>query len=293
LVLFLLVISYSPELTTNLKENDVIKNLNVFQMLLFIGVALLFSTSVYASETSKELLLESEIQWSPLNPARGDKSPQAGQLWGDRKTEGPSGFLVKFVDGFSSPPHIHNVTYKGVVISGHVHNDDPEAANMWMPAGSFWTQPAGEAHITSAKGNVNIAYIEIEDGPYLVKHSHEQFDNGERPVNIDPSNLVWLDEANTNWISDNGAEITHLWGDLKEGQLNGSFIKLPEGFSGSIQNKGTDFRAIVISGQITYQDTPLNVGSYFGSAEPKAHKLSTAQEAFIYVRTNGRYKITN
>ncbi|MEM9052957.1 MAG: DUF4437 domain-containing protein, partial [Bacteroidota bacterium] len=101
---------------------------------------------------TNRVLLSSEIIWQKLNPARGDASPQAGTLWGDRKGEVSTGFLAKFVDGFSSPPHIHNVTYRAVVISGLVHNDDPEAENMWMPPGSFWTQPAGETHITSAQG---------------------------------------------------------------------------------------------------------------------------------------------
>lgn len=116
---------------------------------------------------TKELLLFSDIEWSPLNPARGDNSPLAGNIWGDRTKEGATGFLVQFKKGFSSPPHIHNVTYRGIVLSGEVHNDDPEAANMWMPAGSYWTQPAGEAHITSAAGDFNMAYIEIQNGPYL------------------------------------------------------------------------------------------------------------------------------
>ena len=118
-----------------------------------------------------EVRLASELQWEQLNPARGDASPQAADVWGNRKEKlinqavadmlGTSmdetfdpgtGFLVKFVDGFESPPHIHNVSYRGVVISGKVHNDDPDAKEMWMPAGSYWTQPAGEVHITSAKG---------------------------------------------------------------------------------------------------------------------------------------------
>ena len=43
------------------------------------------------------------------------------------------------------------------------------AKEMWMPAGSFWTQPRGESHITAASGDSNVAYIEIEDGPYLVR----------------------------------------------------------------------------------------------------------------------------
>ena len=89
---------------------------------------------------------------------------------GGRTGESPTGFLVKFVDGFSSPPHIHNVTRRAAVLDGLVHNDDPDAAPMWMPVGSFLTQPAGEVHITSAKGDVNIALVEIDTSPYRLCH---------------------------------------------------------------------------------------------------------------------------
>ena len=94
-----------------------------------------FNTSPDTSNSENQditVLLSSDIEWEKLNPARGDKSPQAGTLWGDRKGKAATGFLAKFVDGFSSPPHIHNVTYRAVVIKGLVHNDDPEAAHMWM-----------------------------------------------------------------------------------------------------------------------------------------------------------------
>ena len=126
------------------------------------------SSMQVAAEPTNEVILASDVKWEQLNPARGDKSPKAGTLWGDRKGAVPTGFLAKFVDGFSSPPHIHNITYRAVVISGGIHNDDPNAAAMWMPAGSFWTQPKGEVHITAAKGNTNVALVEIDKGPYLV-----------------------------------------------------------------------------------------------------------------------------
>lgn len=71
-----------------------------------------------------------EVRFDALNPARGDQSPLAGTLFGDRGAPGPTGFLFRPVDGFSSPPHIHNVGYRGVVIRGEVHNDDPGAAEM-------------------------------------------------------------------------------------------------------------------------------------------------------------------
>ena len=103
--------------------------------------------------------------WEALNPARGDKRPLAVTVWGDRKGTVATGFLTKFVDGFSSPPHIYNVTYRALVLKGLVHNDDSTAEDMWMPARSFWTQPAGAPHITSAKGSENIAYVEIDSGP--------------------------------------------------------------------------------------------------------------------------------
>jgi hypothetical protein len=90
-----------------------------------------------AAEPTSKVVLTSEVNWEQLNPARGDKSPKAGTLWGDRNGPGPTGFLLKPADGFKSPPHIHNVSYRGVVISGLVHNDDPNADDMWMPTGSF------------------------------------------------------------------------------------------------------------------------------------------------------------
>ena len=161
------------------------------------------------AEPTSEVILTSEVKWELLNPARGDKSPKAGTLWGDRKGSGPTGFLVKFVDGFSSPPHIHNITYRGVVIRGLIHNDDPNAENMWMPVGSFWTQPKGEVHITAAKGSTNVAYIEIDKGPYLVLPPKEAFDSGERPINVDASNIVWIDQPGMP-ASANGPKVAFL-----------------------------------------------------------------------------------
>ena len=99
-----------------------------------------------------ETVSRTSVEFQPLNPARGDASPKAGVLWGDIRENQSTGSIIEFVDGFSSPPHIHNVTYRGVVISGFVHNDDPNASEQWMGPGSFWIQPAGAPHITAASG---------------------------------------------------------------------------------------------------------------------------------------------
>lgn len=249
---------------------------------------------------TNKVILSSEINWEKLNPARGDKSPQAGTVWGDRKGAVSTGFLAKFVDGFSSPPHIHNVTYRAVVIKGLIHNDDPKAENMWMQPGSFWTQPVGESHITSAKGKENIAYVEIDSGPYLVKPTSEAFDSKERPVNIDKSNVVWLNSSKSNWVDPNSnAEISFLWEGKRDNGLKGLFVKLPKGFKGKIHSNGTIFHAIIVQGDPTYlmpndsKEKTLDPSSYFGSEGKSIHTITNKgnEDVVIYIRTNGEIKL--
>ncbi len=259
-----------------------------------------------AAASTTKVVLKSEVAWTYLNPARGDKAPMAGTIWGDRSGRGPTGFLLKPKDGFQSPPHIHNVSYRGVVINGLIHNDDPKAEVMWMPAGSFWTQPRGEVHITAAKGKDILAYIEIEKGPYLVLPSREAFRNKERPVNVDKSNIVWLDASDTTWIdqpdmqaSGHGPKVAFLWGNPQAGQLSGTLVKLPAGFSGKIRSHGSTFRAVVIQGQPQYQvprETEVKIlepGSYFSAKGASVHQISSkaGEESILYVRTDGKYDI--
>ena len=111
-----------------------------------IVYAVIFSVTVFANAQTpttdtkmsiNEVVTVDDIEWGWLNPLRKDKSPSAGKLWGDRTKNEPAGFLVKFKKGFLSPPHIHNITYRGVVIQGLLHNDDEHAEKQWLPAGSF------------------------------------------------------------------------------------------------------------------------------------------------------------
>ena len=265
-------------------------------------ISLSGAVSITIAQDKTEVLLVSDVKWSPLNPVRGELGPKAGNLWGDRTGVGPSGFLVKFVDGFSSPPHIHNITYRGVVISGLVHNDDPNAAKAWMTAGSYWTQAAGEVHITAAKGSNNIAYIEIEESPYLVLPTSEAFDEGDTSVNIEQSNIVWLDATNTHWItqaenisSKDAPKIAFLWGTPQGNQLNGTFVKMPSGFSGKIKTRQSMLRGIVIQGRVNYQvktdKSVLVPGSYFSSEGEVAHKFSVDEECIIYIRSVGKFDV--
>lgn len=271
--------------------------------LVCISMATLLAScsSTHEGKTSSEhiqVVLKSQVKWQHLNPARGDKAPQAGTLWGNRQKDLATGFLLKPKDGFRSPPHIHNVSYRGVVITGQIHNDDPKAMDSWMTTGSYWTQPKGEPHITAAKGNDTLAYIEIERGPYLVKPVSQQFDDGERALNVHANNLVWLDSSQSSRLSTNSkAEISFLWGQPNQKSSYGSLIKLPAGFDGVITAKGTEFRAVVIQGDVGIKQKnktqTLALGSYFAANKNADFRLQNASnnKVILYVRTNGEFNL--
>lgn len=243
-----------------------------------------------------KILLARDVNYEALNPARGEMSPRAGTLWGNRNKEVPTGFLAQFKNGFSSPPHIHNATYRAVVISGGIHNDDPNAELMWMGPGSFWTQPKGETHITAAQGHTNIALVEIDKGPYLVKPPTAEFDSGERPVNIDASNIVWIPVTEQS-SSPKNAEISYLWGKQAAGESRGLFLRFSPAFTGTIRAAGNTFHAVVIEGSLEHDSSDgevLESGSYFGASAASKHQInaSATSGATIYIRTNDRIELS-
>lgn len=190
------------------QSNKRSKKMNKLKLAFLVSTLVMTTLKVEADDYS--VISTDNIDWGLLNPLRGDASPRAADLWGDRTKDMATGMLVKFKKGFSSPPHIHNISYRGVIIEGLLHNDDPTAEKLWLTTGSFWTQPAGETHITAADGQENLIYLEIDSGPYLVLSEDKAFDNGERPINVDQRNLVWLEASDMEWLNKSNVKIAHL-----------------------------------------------------------------------------------
>ena len=82
----------------------------------------------------------------------------------------------------------------------------------------------------------------------------EAFESSERPINVDISNIVWVDAPGAAG-ADNPPKMAYLWGSLEDGYSHGSFLKLPADFNGEIRNRGSSFRAVVIKGQPSYLGT--------------------------------------
>lgn len=264
------------------------------RFIIAVLVAGLCSLSPLGLAKDHVMITKDDIDWGLLNPLRGDASPKAADLWGDRTKDRSTGMLVRFNKGFSSPPHIHNVTYRGVVIKGLLHNDDPTAQKMWLPTGSFWTQPAGESHITAANGQENLIYLEIDSGPYLVKPASDAYDNGERPINVEQRNLVWLGANDLNGLDENQVQVAYLWGDPKTS--NGSFIKFPAGYLGSIENPN-GLKAVVVTGTGEYQwadeerKSELSPSSFFSAKVKGQHKIKANTDLILYINSIGRYLV--
>ena len=255
-----------------------------FDVLILVVVMVLVVYSKDYRTKSKGITIQpvSQVKWEKLNPARGNKSPQAATLWGNRQSEVETAFLAKFVNGFSSPPHIHNVSYRAIVIDGLIHNDDPQAAVMWMPKGSFWTQPAGEAHITSAKAKNNIVLVEIDKGPYLVKPENQKFDNGERPFNIHASNTIWTQQGKFSSAP--------LWKN-SEGLITGTMLK----FSGKVRIKSKFARLVIISGKLRVKNqikTSLAPGSLITLKRSRVYlRCMEKSDCLLYVKTNEKLNV--
>ena len=272
----------------------------VTQVAIMLAAAVLGTAQAAASgRPGNELVKKSDVEFIPLNPARGELGPKAGKLWGDIRADVPSGILVTFADGFQSPPHIHNITYRAVVISGAVHNDDPAAEKMWMGPGAFWTQPLGENHITAANGEDSMIFLEILSGPYLVKPADQAFDAGERPINVAARNIMWLGTEDAGWVGDKGPKMAYLWGSVEDNEKNGTFVKLPSGYEGELSTSAPMMRVVTIQGRASVRlsgesDTHiLDPGSYFGSKGAAAHQLScnSEEECVLYLHTEGKYQL--
>ena len=109
---------------------------------------------------------------------------------------------------------------------------------------------------------------------------------------MDKRNLVWLNSKDVEWLEQKKVQIAYLWGNPQA--ANGSFVKLPAGFKGFIENDN-DLKVVMVSGKASHQwanektHTQLLPSSFFSSQGKGRHKIKTETEVIFYVNSNGRY----
>jgi quercetin dioxygenase-like cupin family protein len=112
-------------------------------------------------DRSKEAVVVAfdDARFIAVNPNRPD-SPQIAVVWGDPRT-GPSAMLIRLKKG-ALPMHTHSSDYHLVVVQGtakHWNGDETEADAKPLAPGSYWFQPANEAHADTCLTDECLLYL--------------------------------------------------------------------------------------------------------------------------------------
>jgi hypothetical protein len=111
-----------------------------------------FIAGVSAAAKAKEIVTTpaADQKWTPLDAKAGDKGPEMSVVFGDPKTKGPIGFLLKVPAGFKPGPHTHTSDDYAVIISGSMHDfaagSDKVDVGKALGPGSTWFQPGKQVH---------------------------------------------------------------------------------------------------------------------------------------------------
>jgi quercetin dioxygenase-like cupin family protein len=126
-------------------------------------LALLAMTVLATTALADTHIKQTDLHWmQPFGP----QGPQFGFVEGKLGDSHPASFFVKFGAGGDSGWHFHNHDYKAVVLAGtFTEQQDGEAAETQLPAGTYFTQPAKIAHRNGClKGADCLVYVHFDDG---------------------------------------------------------------------------------------------------------------------------------
>jgi hypothetical protein len=93
----------------------------------------------------------------------GEVKAAAG--YGD-SSRGAHGTFLKLPGNFASPVHSHTSDEWGVVVAGVAANGKPGNQDVLLPAGSYFFQKAGEAHITKCVSENECIIFLSQPGKY-------------------------------------------------------------------------------------------------------------------------------
>ncbi len=105
--------------------------------------------------------------FSPVFPDQPDGAAWSF-MFGSEKT--PSAFFIRVPPGFTSPKHRHTSAYFGVVLEGLVKNGPDVELAPELPAGSYWSQKAGEEHVTACLAKTPCLSFIVYEGPFDLSH---------------------------------------------------------------------------------------------------------------------------
>jgi hypothetical protein len=145
-------------------------NISLTRLAITVAAALAASASIVATaapDTQPSVNVPvTKIQFGPTGVKDGKTGELlAGPVYGNLG-KGPHGTFIRMPAGFVSPVHNHTGAYWGIVISGVAANGLPNAADVQLPAGSYWYQKGGEAHVTKCLAGHECLFFISQDTPF-------------------------------------------------------------------------------------------------------------------------------
>jgi quercetin dioxygenase-like cupin family protein len=140
------------------------------RFLVILLASLLFAggASALAAGTAPTVVAPSQIHWTPgKGPLKGT---QVANLFGDPAKPGAFVTRIRMPDGLKFGPHYHPVLENVTVLQGTLMigvGDKMNVAKMIsLPAGSFFSVPAGVHHYAMSKGDTIIQLNDV--GPWTM-----------------------------------------------------------------------------------------------------------------------------
>ena len=110
-----------------------------------------------------------ELKYGPTGLTDGVHGElQAAAAYGDL-ANGAHGTFLRMPAGYVSPTHRHTEDYWAVVVSGVMVNKKPEGPDVALPAGSYYFQKGGEAHVTKCISPNECLFFVSQNGKFDYK----------------------------------------------------------------------------------------------------------------------------
>lgn len=127
----------------------------------FAMISLLASAPTgFAAESTS--LPKASLEFGPS----GIDPIEVAPAMGDMSKDGTHGNYVRIPGKFTSPPHIHTEDYFAIVVSGTIANGLPDAKDIALEPGSYWSQRGNEKHVTKCLSDEPCTFFVVQPGKF-------------------------------------------------------------------------------------------------------------------------------
>lgn len=129
-----------------------------------------------------------------------------------------------------------------------------------------------------------MVYVEIDEGPYLVRPVDQAFDNGERPLNLGESEIQWDSAESVGWSrAPSGLKVAQLW---ETDGGSGRLVRFEQ--LGQFElSSASPFGIVVVTGRATV-GAVVEAGGFIGATRAQ---IRVDASTTLYLRASARVEL--